>query len=293
MNPYSAFPFLGRRVSILFSFIMLAFVYVAMQATFRVASLFDVGFWLFDFNNYIFNYRASDLCTYAAMISYILICLCVIPANKVGIQTCMGRIVEGGEMSPGLHLLPVIPVPFLGFICALLSVSYPLGYGVLKTDDIAEKQKEIKKTLNVYTKEGVQLVLSFVFQFTTNRAQQEIMGASVASEFVNRALTLFSDSSRDDPQEYRVMCQKEVHMPAFVLLAESMGITLQSIFIEHVGFANKTAENMFEQLLASKVSEEELLRRANDIALLKRTLGEGYTTNDVVMLYIGYGLANK
>lgn len=74
------------------------------------------------------------------------------------------------------------------------------------------------------------------------------------------------------------MCQKEVHMPAFVLLAESMGITLQSIFIEHIGFANKTVENMFEQLLASKVSEEDLLRRASDIALLKRTLGEGYTT---------------
>lgn len=45
--------------------------------------------------------------------------------------------------------------------------------------------------LTLNTKEGVQLVLSFVFQFTTNRARQEIMGASVANEFVNRALTLF------------------------------------------------------------------------------------------------------
>lgn len=292
-NPYSVFPFLTRGMEISINMIMLIIVYSFMYISLEIMSSMSFGWFIFDMDNRIFGYRAARLFIWAAMLSYILSTSVIIPPNKVGIQTCMGRIVRGGEMSPGFHMLPIFPIPFLGFICALLSVSYPLGYGVLKTENIVEKQQEVKKTLTIYTQEKIQLILSFVFQFSVNMAEQEIVGTTTAQEFVKKALKLFSDSAIATPPSYIEICQKEVHMPPFVDLAHSLGVDLQSIFIEHISFANIAVENIYERLLADKVSEENLLRHTRELALLRKTLGDTYSENDIVMLYAGYVFANN
>lgn len=281
------------------SFILVSFISVAIFfAWYLVLSSSPVSVFLFrvyDFEQPLFfGWSASFWTAAIFFLEYWFQCFGIISADSRGLQTHLGKY-TGIEFGPGWYVVVKYPIPFINIIAQMLGKENPLGWSIEKQVTIAANQTEVKRVVQLVTRENILVTVTMGIIFrVTNMTTKDLYGQTLDQIAANEFVTLFRKEA-NGIIGFVELVRNEIS-PEFLRRInqrlKSEGCTIENVCIEGVHFQNRTIEDMFSQLMAEEVSEAALRRKTAEMFILKRTFPE-MSDVQLAAIYAAFMFANS